>query len=165
MPLILQGQARTRDVLRWQRLFWHLWFLGHHQKIVAIFCNEFFWFNSKAAVEEPPASRHETLTWIFFCSRERERGREREGNPPLKAFVDRNRKRYGKASINYPQPMEQQKQKMEQYDAHRETLFAAKGKADDEHYKENNTANETTDENEKATKNENENEPGRERGK
>ena len=48
--------------------------------------------------------------------------------PPLKAFVDRNRKRYGKAPINYPQPTEQQKQKMEQYDAHRETLFAAKGK-------------------------------------
>ena len=46
----------------------------------------------------------------------------------MKAFVDRNRKRYGKAPINYPQPTEQQKQKMEQYDAHRETLYAAKGK-------------------------------------
>ena len=41
-------------------------------------------------------------------------------DPPLKAFVDRNRKRNGKAAINYPQPTELQKQKQEQYDAHRE---------------------------------------------
>ena len=47
----------------------------------------------------------------------------------MKAFVDRNRKRNGKAAINYPQPTELQKQKLEQYDAHREMLFAAaKGK-------------------------------------
>ena len=32
-----------------------MWFLGHPQKIVAKYCNRFFWFNSKAAVEEPPA--------------------------------------------------------------------------------------------------------------
>jgi hypothetical protein len=35
-------------------------------------------------------------------------------DPPLKAFVDRNCKRYGKAPINYPQPTEMQKQKLEQ---------------------------------------------------
>ena len=48
----------------------------------------------------------------------------------MKAFVDRNRKRNGKAAINYPQPTELQKQKLnlKQYDAHREMLFAAKGK-------------------------------------
>jgi hypothetical protein len=49
-------------------------------------------------------------------------------DPPLKAFIDRVRKRYGKALINYPQPTEVQKQKLESYDAYRETLFAAKGK-------------------------------------
>ena len=65
---------------------------------------------------------------VYAFSVSQHRAKEIIDDPPLKAFVDRNRKRYGKAPINYPQPTEQQKQKMEQYDAHRETLFAAKGK-------------------------------------
>ena len=65
---------------------------------------------------------------VYAFSVSQHRAKEIIDDPPLKAFVDRNRKRYGKAPINYPQPTEQQKQKMEQYDAHRETLFATKGK-------------------------------------
>jgi hypothetical protein len=34
------------------------------------------------------------------------RAKEIIDDPPLKAFVDRNRKRNGKAAINYPQPTE-----------------------------------------------------------
>ena len=65
---------------------------------------------------------------VFAFSVSQHRAKEIIDDPPLKAFVDRNRKRNGKAAINYPQPTELQKQKMEQYDAHREMLFAAKGK-------------------------------------
>jgi hypothetical protein len=65
---------------------------------------------------------------IFAFSVSQHRAKEIIDDPPLKAFVDRNRKRNGKAAINYPQPTELQKQKLEQYDAHREMLFAAKGK-------------------------------------
>ena len=65
---------------------------------------------------------------VYAFSVSQHRAKEIIDDPPLKAFVDRNHKRYGKAPINYPQPTEQQKQKMEQYDAHRETLLAAQGK-------------------------------------
>ena len=43
----------------------------------------------------------------------RSRTKEILDDPPLKAFIDTARKRYGKALINYPQPTEVQKQKLE----------------------------------------------------
>ena len=65
---------------------------------------------------------------VYAFSVSQHRAKEILDDPPLKAFVDRSRKRYGKAPINYPQPTEVQTQKLESYDAYRETLFA-KGKA------------------------------------
>jgi hypothetical protein len=65
---------------------------------------------------------------VFAFSVSQHRAKEILDDPPLKAFIDRARKRYGKALINYPQPTEVQKQKLESYDAYRETRFAAKGK-------------------------------------
>ena len=67
----------------------------------------------------------------FAFSVSQHRAKEVIDDPPLKSFrrQDATRKRNGKAAINYPhEPTELQKQKLEQYDAYRETLFAAKGK-------------------------------------
>ena len=61
---------------------------------------------------------------VYAFSVSQHRAKEILDDPPLKSFVDRSRKRYGKAPINYPQPTEVQKQKFESYDAYRETLFA-----------------------------------------
>jgi hypothetical protein len=78
----------------------------------------------------PARKRCEQPFDVFAFSVSQHRAKEILDDPPLKAFIDRARKRYGKALINYPQPTEMQKQKLEQYDAYRETLFAAKGKGD-----------------------------------
>jgi hypothetical protein len=50
---------------------------------------------------------------VFAFSVSQHRAKEILDDPPLKAFIDRARKRYGKALINYPQPTEVQKQKLE----------------------------------------------------
>ena len=58
---------------------------------------------------------------VFALSVSQHRAKDVFDYPPVKAFIDRARKRYGKALINYPQPTGVQKQKLESYDAYRES--------------------------------------------